>query len=192
MRRNAFIGALYLIRGIFPNAPTLQMIINNSTAERLQLSTICVPHAVHLMEEYQGGIRTLLSVADRLEFVQLLFHIANIMGVKARPIVKMYKEVLQTRVWLLGDENSETVDAMTALVSSYQEQGLLPQASAIRKRALSLSTKLSGEDNRTILMAMLGLSITYFQQAKLEEASALQTDAYKMLQNLFGQDHPQT
>jgi serine/threonine-protein kinase len=60
----------------------------------------------------------------------------------------LYREALGMRRKLLGNENPDTIESLTGLAGSLQEQGEFTDAEAMMRECLSLSDKRLRDDWR--------------------------------------------
>ena len=85
----------------------------------------------------------------------------------------------------------ETLDAMSHLAYTYEEQGRYGEAERFRLQVLELSEPL-GSNYPKVLGAVVGLAPTYVTQSKLERAEQLQQRVLSARQQLLGASHLET
>jgi tetratricopeptide (TPR) repeat protein len=88
-------------------------------------------------------------------------NLANTLGDQGHleEAAKMYKEVLEKRRRILGDEHPSTISAMSNLANTLGDQGHLEEAAKMYKEALEKARRTLGEDHPTTKLVTHNLAI---------------------------------
>lgn len=92
--------------------------------------------------------------------------------------------------WYIGDQL--VIDSLNMLGSLYTDQGKLPEAEAMYKRALEGREKAHRRDHTSTLDTVNNLGHLYAGQGKLQEAKAMCKRALEGKEKVLGRDHIST
>ncbi|CZR43873.1 uncharacterized protein FPRO_13681 [Fusarium proliferatum ET1] len=111
---------------------------------------------------------------------------------KLIPHAEMVRRWIQKAVgrWYIGDQL--VIDSLHMLGMLYADQGKLPEAEAMYKRALEGNEKALGRDHTSTLDTVNNLGNLYANQGKLPEAEAMYKRALEGREKALGRDHIST
>ncbi|KAF5618248.1 tetratricopeptide repeat domain protein [Fusarium sp. NRRL 25303] len=115
-----------------------------------------------------------------------------VMQRKLIPHAEIVRRWVQKAVdrWYIGDQL--VIDSLHMLGILYADQGKLPEAEAMYKRALEGKEKAFGRDHISTLDTVNNLGILYADQGKLPEAEAMYKRALEGREKALGRDHTST
>jgi tetratricopeptide (TPR) repeat protein len=104
-------------------------------------------------------------------------------------IVLMARRLLTLRRELLGDDDPDTIDALSDLATSIATTGDLGQSEGLQREALRRSERVLGRKHCDTLNCMAHLASVLEDEGKKEEALKLQREAYDGKLELLGPGH---
>jgi len=125
--------------------------------------------------------------------MNLLFNIAEsyaLLG-KYREAELMYRQALDLKEKVLGEEHPSTLDSMNNLAEVLRHQGKYEEAEQMQRQTLDLK-KVLGEEHPSTLGSMNNLAIVLGQQGKYEEAEQMQRQTLDLREKVLGEEHPDT
>ena len=122
-----------------------------------------LPHALSAVQFQEHDIAEQANM-------DLLFNIAGsyaLLG-KYREAELMYRQTLDLREKVLGEEHPSTLDSMNNLAAVLQQQGKYEEAEQMHRQTLDLREKVLGEEHPDTLASMNNLALVLQQQGKYE------------------------
>ncbi|KAJ7030255.1 hypothetical protein C8F04DRAFT_735123 [Mycena alexandri] len=113
-------------------------------------------------------------------------------GGKVKDAQGLAEQVLEKSQLLLGEEHSDTLQAMSNLASTYSALGAFQEAKELEDVVLVKHTKLLGENHPRTLSVMNNLASTYSDLGELQKAEELQVAVLEKRTKLLGENHPDT
>ena len=92
----------------------------------------------------------------------------------------------------LGDEHANTLNSMSNLASTLEDQGILTGARALKEQVLSIRRRVLGEEHPDTLTAMHNLARTLGRLGDRSGARAIQEQVLSIRRSVFGEEHPDT
>lgn len=161
-------------------------------ASRQQYRRSLVPH----MDSCLQRERTPKSLKrkDKLSQIPKIVRFAGVYAEcgKWAKAITLQEDVLQVLSECLGPEHPETLQAMTALSSSFWNFKRPSEALKLQRQVMESSSKTMGTDDPRTLKAMDTLAATYWLCGKRREAELLGEKAVKGMEITLGHGHPDT
>ncbi len=126
-------------------------------------------------------LRSWALVASLLE-IEGDFHAAD----------QLYRRVLEARLALLGEDNLDTAEALTALAGLRTKQGRFDEAQALHSRALVIRERHLGPSAPITLESKHGLAMLASQQGRWVEAERLLRQVLLQRRRQLGSQQPET
>ena len=104
----------------------------------------------------------------------------------------MHKDVLNTRVALLGAEHPHSLWDMSDLAKCYADMGKFAEACKLQEDSVRLRQKVLGIKHNDTLWAMNDLALMYEKQGNCETALKIHSQALDGQKALLGSAHPTT
>jgi non-specific serine/threonine protein kinase/serine/threonine-protein kinase len=102
------------------------------------------------------------------------------------------REVLESRLRLLGDEDPETLVAMTDLGTLLMEAGRIDEAEPMYRDALASRRRLFGDDHPDTIASIGQVAEVRLKRRDPEGAESLWREALALSERVNGPEHPQT
>ena len=151
-----------------------------------------VPHIDSCLQRER--IQTILKRKDRAEHVPTFSKFAGVYaesGKWARAIT-LQEEVVAVLQESLGAEHPDTLNAMTALSSSFWNFQKPSETLKLQHQVVETSLKTLGSEDHRTLKAMDNLAATYWLCGKRRQAESLGEKAVLGMQRKLGAAHPDT
>ena len=131
--------------------------------ENRAIWTIYLPHAQSVLnlQEYSGDFEE--SQQDLLFNVGECFRISG----KYAEAERMYRQALELKKKVLGQEHPSTLDSMDNLALVLRRQGKYEEAERMHRQALELYTKVLGQEHPSTLDSMNNLALVLDSQGTL-------------------------
>ncbi|KAJ7840633.1 hypothetical protein B0H13DRAFT_2210249 [Mycena leptocephala] len=100
--------------------------------------------------------------------------------------------VLEKQKQVLGDNHSDTFQAMANLASTYQKLGQFHKAEQLEVVVLEKRKQVLGDDHPDTLLAMGNLASTYQKLGKFHRAEELKVAVLEKRKQVLGDNHPYT
>ena len=105
---------------------------------------------------------------------------------------RQVERALELRRHFQGEENSDTLTAMTDLATFYIAGGKFTDAEALLKKILLLRRRVSGKESALTAIVMEDLGTVYTDEGKYTEAEPLYLKVVEIHRRLSGEKHPNT
>ena len=105
---------------------------------------------------------------------------------------KMYRQTLELKKEVLGDDHPDTLGSMNNLALVFRQQGKYAEAEMLQQQTLELTREVLGDNHRSTLDSMNNLALVFRQQGKYAEAETLQQQTLELMKEVLGDDHPST
>jgi eukaryotic-like serine/threonine-protein kinase len=102
------------------------------------------------------------------------------------------ERALKLRRQVQGEEQPDTLSAMTDLAGIYDLQGKLPQAQSLYEKVLDVRRRVLGEENPATLGSMNYVGVMYEKQGQYAQAEVLQRKALEILTRVSGEENYDT
>jgi tetratricopeptide (TPR) repeat protein len=102
------------------------------------------------------------------------------------------REVLEKRRRMLGEEDINTVWAMSTLGELLDEEGKLNEAEPLLRVALAKNRRIRGEDHPQTIFSIYDLGVLLEDQDKLNQAEPFMREALAKNRRVLGEEHPET
>ncbi|QHO92174.1 hypothetical protein CWT12_04210 [Actinomyces sp. 432] len=106
--------------------------------------------------------------------------------------VKLYEQVVQDRLQLLGPDHSDTLASRNNLAYAYKEAGRLEEAIELCEQVLHDRLRILGPDHPQTLTSRNNLAAAYQEAGRLEQAIELYEQVLQDRLRILGPDHPHT
>jgi tetratricopeptide (TPR) repeat protein len=106
--------------------------------------------------------------------------------------VELYKQAMQSRKRVLGNEHPDTLSSMNNLASTYMNQGQWKDAEELQVQTMQAMERVLGNEHPDTLRIMDNLATTYSSQGREEEAEELQVQAIRIMKRVLGNEHSDT
>ncbi|KAG6868068.1 hypothetical protein C0993_007801 [Termitomyces sp. T159_Od127] len=105
---------------------------------------------------------------------------------------KLQQQVLREREEILGNNDPDTILAISSLAVTLSNSGKLEEAQKFQHKVLEFRMQASESIHPDTLQAMSDLAITFWRDDKLVEAEELQKEVLRVRITKFGSYHPDT
>ena len=105
---------------------------------------------------------------------------------------KLFREVLQGRREVSGNEARDTLGALANLSATYQVQGRYPEAEVLQRELLDTRRRIFGPEHPDTIESMQLLANTLNSEHKEADSEKLFVDAFEIQKRKLGPDHPDT
>jgi tetratricopeptide (TPR) repeat protein len=105
---------------------------------------------------------------------------------------RLYEKILAMTTRALGEENPDTLWAMSGYARSLRHQGDYKRAQQFEERVLEIRVRVWGEEDIQTLRAMSDLAETLCMRGKYVEAQRLQERVLEQMARVIGAEHPDT
>lgn len=99
---------------------------------------------------------------------------------------------VELRSKVQGQENQDTLTAMSDLAELYVDQGKLPAGLAVHTKVLESRRRLLGPEHPDTLKSMESVAVVYEKQGQWSQAGAIQSQALEISRRVMGEEHPDT
>lgn len=106
--------------------------------------------------------------------------------------LELRKKVLADRRDALGEENTQTIFAMSDVADSYRELGRLEEADQLDSRCLSMMERTHGAEDPILMRYQATVASVYRQQAKYGAALEIYESLYPRYCKVLGKENPET
>jgi tetratricopeptide (TPR) repeat protein len=103
-----------------------------------------------------------------------------------------FKQVMETRMRVLGEDHPDTLTSMANLASTYRNQGRWRESESLGVQVMETSMSVLGEDHPDTLASMANLASTYRNQGRWRESESLGVQVMETSMRVLGEDHPDT
>lgn len=151
-----------------------------------------LPHIDSCLKCCSDGLQKSLEPNDKTmcQYAELASVYAE--NSRWKDAIELQEIVLKTRQRCLGEENSETFNAIEALVQSYWDAGQLEKALHLQSTFLDICLCKFGQYDPITLRVTDGLGRTCWLSSHISRAEHLGKKAVDGLKRLLGSDHPFT
>jgi tetratricopeptide (TPR) repeat protein len=104
---------------------------------------------------------------------------------------KAFREVLQLRRDVSGNENRDTLGAIGNLSAAYQMQGRYAEAEPLQRELLETRRRIFGPEHDDTVESMALLANTLTSEHKAADAEKFHREAYEIQKRKLGPDHPE-
>ena len=104
----------------------------------------------------------------------------------------MYREVLEARTRILGEEHRDTLVSRNNLASALAKQGRQHEAEEMFREVLEVMQKVLGEEHSDTLTIRNNLANALMEQGRGHEAEGMYRELLEVQKRLFGDEHPDT
>ncbi|MEC4818459.1 MAG: tetratricopeptide repeat protein [Scytonema sp. PMC 1069.18] len=102
----------------------------------------------------------------------------------------LYKEALELRKRLFGEENLDVAQNLNDLAELYQDQGRFQEAELLYQQALELRKRLLGNNHPDFAISLGNLAELYRSIGRYTQAEPLYLQALELTKRLLGDNHP--
>jgi tetratricopeptide (TPR) repeat protein len=106
--------------------------------------------------------------------------------------IELFKQVMQARERVLGDEHPHTLASMNSLAAAYMHQGQWKDAEELQVQAMQTTKRVLGDEHPHTLASMNNLATTYTLQGQWKDAEELQVQALQITKIVLGDKHLDT
>ncbi|KAI0447500.1 hypothetical protein F4803DRAFT_558633 [Xylaria telfairii] len=147
----------------------------------------------YLAHAQQAGTWAELHKGE-LEVAQLLIHIFNYLSDRGRvkEMGLVIRKALDFRQKLFGERHLDTIDTISRLGATYNQQGKYEEAEKLHRQALELSKEVLGRRHPGTLTSMNNLGNALFNLRKYEQAEKLHRQTLELSKEVLGRRHPYT
>jgi serine/threonine protein kinase/Tfp pilus assembly protein PilF len=103
---------------------------------------------------------------------------------------RLFEETLETRLPILGEEDPDVAESLSAVGGLHQRLGRLDEAEPFLMRALEARESVYGPDDPTVARALNSLAVLYENEGRFAEAEPLYVRALDIQEQEIGPDHP--
>ena len=103
-----------------------------------------------------------------------------------------FKQVLQIRKILLGNEHPDMARCLNNLAVLYDKQGRYSEAEPLYQQALAMQKRLLGNEHPDVATSLHSLAMLYDKQVRYSEADPLYQQTLVLFEQILGPDHPST
>lgn len=104
----------------------------------------------------------------------------------------MYREVLQSRVAILGERDPASLGALNGVALALQKQGRFVEAEPLFRKGLRLVSDVLGERDPHALISLSNLATNLGDQGRHAEADLMTRKALQLQTEVLGERHPDT
>jgi tetratricopeptide (TPR) repeat protein len=111
---------------------------------------------------------------------------------KYKEAEQVYRQALQLREKVLGNEHPSTLGNMNNLALVLDSQEKYKEAQQIHRQALELREKVLGKEHPSTLDSIDNLAVVLGSKGKYEEAEQMNRQALQLREKVLGREHPST
>jgi tetratricopeptide (TPR) repeat protein len=169
-----------LITSISPGTPAL---LNTFVSGMIEVVAAAgEAGAVAAVSGISADVLALISGASNLASL----HCKQGRYAEAEPL---YRQALQLRRSLLGEEHPDVAESLNNLASLYSSQGRYAKAEPLWLQALELWRRPHREEHPDVAITLNNLAILYCDRGRYGEAETLLLQAVELWRRLHGEDH---
>ncbi|KAF2035026.1 TPR-like protein [Setomelanomma holmii] len=105
---------------------------------------------------------------------------------------ELFKQVMETRKRLFGNEHEWTLSSMTNLALTYSAQGRWKEAEELEIEVIETKKTLLGDEHPSTLTSMGNLATTLWDKGRRKEAEELEVQVMETKKRVLGDEHPST
>jgi len=102
------------------------------------------------------------------------------------------ERAVELRTKVQGQEDQDTLTAMSDLADLYLDQGKFAAALALYNRVLQSRRRILGLEHPATLMSLGSVATVYEKQGQWSQADAIQSQALEISRRVLGEEHPDT
>jgi len=149
--------------------------------------------AREILDKASSDIDTGLTQDPELQaqMLSVMGDVYDNLGLYARA-QELQQKAVAIRQRVLGSDNPETLNSITAVAHTMLEEGHHSEAEALQRQALNAQMRVVGEDNPDTLRSMSNLGRILWGKGRYPEAEKVDRDTLENERRVLGPEHPDT